>query len=108
VKKPRVRRKKVFWTPIKPEQIREDSLWSMVKGRVQMSRLNYDAKEFADLFTESADGDAEARQKEKLRKEPKAKKSVQVIDGKRSMNGGIILLRLRMDYQTIAGMVNKM
>jgi hypothetical protein len=37
-----------------------------------------------------------------------AKKSVQVIDGKRSMNGGIVLLRLKIDYGKIAKMVNKM
>jgi len=106
VKKPRVRRKKIYWNPIDPGQIKEDSLWSLVKDRVKMSRLNYDVKEFEDLFTESAD--PSQKRKTKKGSASKAKKSLQVIDGKRSMNGGIILLRLKIDHAKIAKMVNNM
>ncbi|KAL7565228.1 hypothetical protein ACA910_016565 [Epithemia clementina (nom. ined.)] len=105
----KVRRKKIYWTPIDPGQIKEDSLWSIVKGKLSMNTLDYDVKEFEDLFTESADpADKKQKKEKKAGGEKKEKKSVQVIDGKRSMNGGIILLRLRMAYNTIASMVDKM
>jgi Formin Homology 2 Domain/Subunit CCDC53 of WASH complex len=106
-KKKRVRRKKIYWTPIDPGQVKEDSLWSIVRGKVQMSRLKYDIQEFEDLFTESADPGDQNRKKASVAVK-KVKKSVQVIDGKRSMNGGIILLRLKMDYKVIAKMVDEM
>jgi hypothetical protein len=106
-KKKRVRRKKIYWNPLDAGQIKEDSLWSIVKGSVQMSHLKYDEKEFADLFTESADPKDKKTKKDKG-EAPKAKKSVQVIDGKRSMNGGIILARLKVDYKKIAEMVDNM
>ena len=105
VKKKRVRRKKIYWNPIDPREIKEDSLWSIVKGKFEMNKLDYDVKEFEDLFTESADP---KDRKKKETEKPKAKKSVQVIDGKRSMNGGIILKRLKMDNRTIAKAVDSM
>jgi len=102
----RVRRKKIFWNPLNSKQIKANSLWSHVKGRVTMGSLNYDEKEFEDLFTESAD--PADKKKAKQKKESRVKKSVQVIDGKRSMNGGIILARLKLDYKKIAEMVDQM
>jgi hypothetical protein len=109
VPKKKVRRKKIFWKPIEPEQIKEDSLWSLVKGKVSMSHLNYDLKEFEDLFTESADpADKKKKKKPKANASNAKKKAVRVIDGKRSMNGGIILLRLKMDYGKIADMLDRM
>jgi len=106
-KKKRVMRKKIYWNPINPEQVKEDSLWSIVKGRVQMQSLKYDVKEFEDLFTQSAEP-ADQKKKRASTAAKKAKRAVQVIDGKRSMNGGIILLRLKLDYKKIAQMVDKM
>lgn len=108
VPKKLVRRKKIFWKPLDPEQIKENSLWSLVKGKVSMSHLNYDVKEFEDLFTESADPVDKAKKKKAKESAAPAKKAVQVIDGKRSMNGGIILLRLKMDYGKIADLVDDM
>ena len=70
-----------------------------------MKKLNYDEKEFEELFTESAD----PRDKKKSKSEKTtAKKLVQVIDPKRSMNGAIILTRLKIDYAVIARTVTKM
>lgn len=106
-KKKRVRRKKIYWNPIDPGQVKEDSLWSLVRGKVSMSHLKYDVKEFEDLFTESAEP-ADQKHKKATSTAAKTKKAVQVIDGKRSMNGGIILLRLRMDYKKIAHLVDNM
>ena len=111
-KKPKVRRKKLYWTPIDEKKIEKDSLWSIVRGSINMSQLKYDASEFEDLFTDKL---------EKKAKSPTAaggaggggggggpKKSVQVIDGKRGMNGGIILSRIKMEYSEIAKLVDMM
>lgn len=106
--KKRVRRKKIYWTPIDPGKVNEESIWSMVRGSVEMDKLKYDQKEFENLFTESsnpADRKKAAARKDKSKQQ---KKAVQVIDGKRSMNGGIILARLKMKYSTIAEMVDVM
>jgi Formin Homology 2 Domain/Subunit CCDC53 of WASH complex len=107
-KKKPVKRKKIYWNPLNSGQIKANSLWSHVKGRLQMSQLKYDEKEFADLFTETADPADKANLKSEKQTKSKAKKSVQVIDGKRSMNGGIILARLRLEYGKIAEMVDNM
>jgi hypothetical protein len=107
-KKKPVKRKKIFWNPLKSDQIKADSLWSTVKGRLQMSQLKYDEKEFADLFIESTDPADKNRVVVGTKVQAKAKKSVQVIDGKRSMNGGIILARLKLGYSKIAEMVESM
>jgi len=107
-KKKKVRRKKIYWTPIEASQIKDDSLWSIVKGRLSMKKLNYDVKEFEALFTESADPADKKKKEKKKGAAKKEKKAQQVIDGKRSMNGGIILARLRMAYNAIASMVDKM
>jgi len=106
-KKKKVRRKKIYWTPIQPEQIKEDSIWNLMRGSVRMDSLNYDVKEFEDLFTESADP-ADRNQKKKTKTDSKQKKSVQVIDGKRSMNGGIVLARMKVEYSVIAKAVDEM
>eukprot|EP00980_Cylindrotheca_fusiformis_P027234 scaffold19459_cov135-Cylindrotheca_fusiformis.AAC.2 len=103
-KKKRVRRKKIYWNPINPAKLKEDSMWNIVKDAVTMTKLNYDQREFEELFTESAD----PKEKKKKKTETTAKKLVQVIDGKKSMNGGIILARLKMEYSTIAEIVTKM
>ena len=109
--KPKVRRKKLYWTPIDEKKIEKDSLWSIVRGSINMSQLKYDTSEFENLFTDKLD--------KKTIKSPTAtggsstggggpKKSVQVIDGKRGMNGGIILSRIKMKYSEIAKLVDMM
>jgi hypothetical protein len=103
-KKKRIRRKKIYWNPINPDKLKRDSMWHIVQDVVSMKKLNYDEKEFEELFTESADGG----KKKKNPKEVSAKKLVQVVDPKRSMNGGIILARLRLEYSRIADIVIKM
>lgn len=70
-----------------------------------MNKLNYDLKEFEDLFTESADP-ADSKKKDATSTKA-AKKLVQVIDGKRDMNGGIILARLKTENDKIAEIVKR-
>lgn len=111
--KKRVRRKKIYWTPIDAEKVVEGSLWAMVKGEIDMEKLSYDTTEFENLFTESTN----PADKKKKAAAPgagaggggsKKKEAVQIVDGKRSMNGGIILARVKIPYPKIADMVNIM
>jgi hypothetical protein len=65
--------------------------------------------EFENLFTESANpAEKSAKKASSNSGSSKKKETVQLIDGKRSMNGGIILARLKMPYSEIAAMVNIM
>eukprot|EP00934_Nitzschia_sp_Nitz4_P006014 Nitzschia sp. Nitz4//scaffold124_size66437//25636//38731//NITZ4_006111-RA/size66437-processed-gene-0.6-mRNA-1//1//CDS//3329534552//6004//frame0 len=105
-KKKRVRRKKIYWNPIDPSKLKEDSMWNIVRGAIAMDKLKYDQKEFEDLFTESAEPGDKNKNKSEEKKE--VKKLVQVIDPKRSMNGGIVLSRLKMPHAQTAEVVNKM
>ena len=110
-KKKKVRRKKIYWTPLDPSKVIDGTLWSMVKGELDMEKLSYDRAEFDSLFTEStdpADKKKKAGAKQQSSNKKKKKEQVQVIDGKRSMNGGIVLARLKMSYERIAEMVNEM
>lgn len=103
-KKKKVRRKKIYWNPIDPGKLNEDSMWNIVRDAVTMDKLNYDQQEFEELFTESAD----ASQQNKVAPKKEAKKLVQVIDPKRSMNGGIVLARMKTGLNKIAEYVDRM
>lgn len=105
--KKKVRRKKIYWTPIDPEKVVEGSLWEMAKGIVEFRKLSYDHTEFESLFTEDMNP-AEKKKKSSNETKPAKKENIQIIDGKRSMNGGIILSRIKLSYDTIAKMVNEM
>lgn len=104
-KKKKVRRKKIYWNPIDPGKLKEDSMWNIVRDYVAMDKLTYDEKEFEELFTESAETSDKKKKKEPQKE---VKKLVQVIDPKRSMNGGIVLARLKTDHAKVAEYVNKM
>jgi len=74
-----------------------------------MDQLKYDMKEFENLFTESSNpADKKKKARSGGEKSSKQKKAVQVIEGKRSMNGGIILARLKLEYSKLADMVDRM
>ncbi len=106
-KKPKVRRKKIFWSPIEESKVDDNSLWSMIKGSYNFDSLKVDQAEFESLFTDTS----KPGEKKKETAKPaasKQKKSVQVIDAKRGMNGGIILARLKMEFSALADMVAEM
>lgn len=105
--KKKVRRKKIFWSPIEESKIDDNSLWSMVKGTVDFESLNIDQDEFESLFTDTSTPGKKKVEKEKPAGS-KQKKSVQVIDAKRGMNGGIILARIKIDFKELAEMVTDM
>ncbi len=107
-KKPNVRRKKIYWSPIEESKIDDNSLWSMIKGEFDFESLKVDQDEFESLFTDTSKLVDKKKVVLDKPKEVKQKKSVQVIDAKRGMNGGIILARIKVDYGFLAEMVNEM
>jgi hypothetical protein len=107
-KKPKVRRKKIYWSPIEESKIDDNSLWSMIKGSVQFDSLKFDQDEFESLFTDTSTPGEKKKTTSDKSAASKQKKSVQVIDAKRGMNGGIILARLKVDFSTLAQMVDSM
>ncbi len=108
-KKPKVRRKKIYWNAIDKSKVQKDSLWGKIRGLVGMEKLKIDTSEFESLFTETLDPSQKKKKKAGSEKDAsKPKKSVQVIEGKRGMNGGIILARLKMDFKELAQIVNHM
>lgn len=107
-KKPKVRRKKIYWSPIEESKIDDNSLWSMIKGSFQFDSLKFDQDEFESLFTDSSNPADKKKASNDKTSTSKQKKSVQVIDAKRGMNGGIILARLKVDFPILAQMVDNM
>ena len=107
-KKPKVRRKKIFWSPIEETKTSDNSLWSMIKGSYDFESLNIDHDEFESLFTDTSNPADKKKVASEKPKESKQKKSVQVIDAKRGMNGGIILARIKTEFSVLADMVNEM
>ncbi|KAL7542696.1 hypothetical protein ACHAXR_011993, partial [Thalassiosira sp. AJA248-18] len=107
-KKPKVRRKKIFWSPIEESKIDDNSLWSMVRGTFDFDSLKVDQDEFESLFTDSSNPKDKKKTAAEKPAASKQKKSVQVIDAKRGMNGGIILARIKVEFSAMAEMVNEM
>ena len=110
-KKLKVRRKKIYWNEMETSSITHDSIWSKIQGMVNMESLKYDTTEFDRLFTETVDPTAKKKKSDSgnaSSSESKSKKSVQVIDAKRGMNGGIILARIKMDFDDLAFSVDKL
>ncbi len=107
-KKPKVRRKKIFWSPIEETKIDDNSLWAQIKGTFDFDSLKVDQDEFASLFTDTSNPADKKKVANDKPKETKQKKSVQVIDAKRGMNGGIILARIKIDFTVLADMVTEM
>ena len=107
-KKPKVRRKKIFWSPIEESKIDDNSMWSMIKGSYDFESLKVDQDEFESLFTDTSNPADKKKAANDKPKETKQKKSVQVIDAKRGMNGGIILARIKIEFPVLAEMVTEM
>jgi len=107
-KKCKVRRKKIYWSPIEESKIDDNSLWSMIKGSFQFDSLKFDQDEFESLFTDTSSSTDKKKAISDKSAVKKQKKSVQVIDAKRGMNGGIILARLKVDFPVLARMVDNM
>uniref|UniRef100_A0A7S4VZR6 FH2 domain-containing protein n=1 Tax=Ditylum brightwellii TaxID=49249 RepID=A0A7S4VZR6_9STRA len=101
-KAPKVVRKKLFWNAIDQSKLRRDSLWAQAQSEpLLLEGLDYDADEFANLFTSTVKGkgkvkieksnDTSSCQKVTKPKQPK----VQLIDDRRNMNGSILLAKFK-------------
>lgn len=80
----------------------------MIKGSFDFDSLKFDQDEFESLFTDTTNPEDKKKVVSENTSTSKQKKSVQVIDAKRGMNGGIILARLKIDFPVLAEMVNNM
>jgi hypothetical protein len=114
VSKVAIRRKKIYWNSLDRSKINPGSMWEQVVGMVDMKTLKYDSVEFENLFTEPINN--HAKQKSNCPSDHgkgatdnlKQKKSVQVIEGKRGMNGGIALARIKKKYEEVASIIDRM
>jgi hypothetical protein len=95
----KVRRKRLHWKGIEKSRLQAgNSIWSRA-GDEESSGIVIDEVEFDELFT--------AKDEEKQEKpDEKAKKPevfrINIIDGKRAMNGAIALARVRISHEDIA------
>jgi len=103
-KKPKIRRKKVYWTQV---DAREGTVWQEVKSSKIV--LDIDIDEFEKLFTQAIDADKERGKKEKESvKSSKKSGTVKVIDSKRGMNGDIILRKVKLSPTEVATLIENM
>lgn len=92
-------------------KLHEDSFWNQAGGlsSLQLKGLDIDNEEFASLFTSvgkpagiKKDGAAADSKKSS------SKQKVQLIDGRRRMNGSILLTKFKVDYKVLARQVDNM
>lgn len=108
-KGPKVARKRLHWNKIDESKLHADSFWNQAKEQdLQLVGLDFDNEEFANLFTSevgkaAAKKDAPADDKKKSRNQ-----KVQLIDGRRRMNGSILLAKFKVDYKVLAKQVDGM
>ena len=86
------------------------SIWSLSQDDMQLDELMLDMQEFESLFTEPISTEKnKPRHKVSAPKQAKeAKKSTQVIEGKRGMKRGIVLARIKYEFTELADMVDCM
>ena len=77
----------------------------MIKGTIDFESLKIDQDEFESLFTDTSNPADKKKVPRDKPGEPKQKKSVQAIDAKRGMNGGIVLARIKVEFEVLAEMV---
>jgi len=99
--KPKVLRKKLFWTSIDKSKLDKDSLWAQAQQESQnLEGLDYDMEEFASLFTQQKGKKGKSPSKDGPKRKKKA--LVHLIDGRREMNGSIVLRKFKHDYKQLA------
>jgi len=107
-KGPKVARKRLHWNKIDESKLSENSFWSQAKSDdLKLVGLDIDNEEFASLFTSEVGKKAAAPKKEETKK-PSSKQKVQLIDGRRRMNGSILLSKFKVDYKVLARQVDNM
>ena len=107
-KGPKVARKRLHWNKIDKSKMSQNSFWSQAKSDdLKLVGLDIDNEEFASLFTSEVGKKAAAPKKEETKK-PSSKQKVQLIDGRRRMNGSILLSKFKVDYKVLARQVDNM
>lgn len=109
---PKVARKRLHWNKIDESKLNEKSFWNQAKGEhasLQLVGLDIDNEEFASLFTSQVNKSAAPKKDvtADAKKSP-GKQKVQLIDGRRRMNGSILLTKFKVDYKLLAKQVDNM
>lgn len=107
---PKVARKRLHWNKIDESKLHEKSFWNQAKDQsLQLVGLDIDNEEFASLFTSPMNKAAAPKKGAATdTKKPSSKQKVQLIDGRRRMNGSILLTKFKVDYKVLAKQVDNM
>lgn len=93
------RRTRVHWNTI--GEVKSTSVWALVNQDQDVKDIEIDESEFAELFQaelgQTAIPDSDTSKK---------RNAVKVIDPKRANNGGIVLARLKITYEEMAGAID--
>jgi len=98
--KDKFRRKRLHWRSIDQSRLQADTIWSTLQEDHASCKVVIDDGEFEDLFIEKVEKVA-TKDQEVKRTKPETTK-IQIIEGKRAMNGAIALARVRIDFSEIA------
>ena len=104
-------RKRLHWNKIDESKLSENSFWNQAKDQasIQLAGLDIDNEEFASLFTSSPNKKALVTTNAAPdAKKPKSNQKVQLIDGRRRMNGSILLKKFKVNYLELARQVDQM
>lgn len=109
---PKVARKRLHWNKIDESKLNEKSFWNQAKDEhasLQLVGLDIDNEEFAALFTSSVNKSAAPKKaKESDANKPIGKQKIQLIDGRRRMNGSILLKKFKVNFKVLAKQVDNM
>jgi len=107
---PKLARKRLHWNKIDESKLHEDSFWNQAKDQtsLQLVGLDFDNEEFSSLFTASLNKAAAPKNEDPEAKKQKANQKVQLIDGRRRMNGSILLKKFKVDSKVLAKQVDNM
>jgi len=116
-KKDKVVRKRLFWNSIDNSKQLDGSIWSKFQDSnksLDLTGLDYDEKEFADLFTldeENVDGKSNNKKTTKLKTTQtttKKKSTIHLIDSRRQLNGSILLRKYNVDCKILVQKIDAM
>lgn len=99
VPKDMFRRTRVHWNTI--GEVKSTSVWALVNQDQDVKDIEIDESEFAELFQAEL-GQTAIPESDNS----KNRNAVKVIDPKRANNGGIVLARLKITYEEMAGAID--
>ena len=99
--KDKFRRKRLHWRSIHQSRLKADTIWSTLQEDEASSKVVIDDGEFEDLFIEKVEKFA-PKENEVKKTKPAETAKIQIVEGKRAMNGAIALARVRIGFSEIA------